>query len=151
MINGEQVLSPILYNKTVVTTYGPITPVLNFSYIRLTGGDSSQIQKIQRVLQSRILQFIIPFGRTVDVTDLNFSVDYPRKLPSLPLFRNFSYGTIYLGEQGNFSVENVPHQVIVNGFDGGFGMIRGKLLRFSPAEFFFLGKCSSVTIIMNGM
>jgi len=145
---GEQEGCSLLYNDTGMYTYGPVTPLLNFSYIHLTGGDPVTIQKIQNLLQKRILQFMKPLGTAVQVLNLSFTVDYPQKLPSLVLYKNFGYGTsIDAANNSNFTT--VPHQIIVNGLTGWFALSRGGILKLRPPEFTFFGHCSSITMILH--
>jgi hypothetical protein len=145
---GQPDVCSLWFNDTGLYTYGPITPQLNFSYIRLTNGDPVTIQKIQNLLQKRILQFMKPLGTAVQVLNLSFSVDYPQKLPSLLLYKNFGYGTsISVDNNGNYTT--VPHQIIVNGLTGWFTLSRGGILKIRPPEFTFFGHCSSVNIIVH--
>jgi len=146
--HGEQMVYSLWYNDTGLFTYGPITQMLNYSYIRLTGGDPVTIQKIQTLLQQRIRQFLHPLGRTVQVQNLSFTVDYPEKLPSLFLYKNFGYGTAISGyNSGNYTT--VPHRIVVNGLTGWFTLSRGVMIKFWPPKFTFFGHCSSINIIIH--
>lgn len=148
LLAGERVDSQLSSNTTLIVTSGSITPLLNYSYICLTDGNPSEITEIQRLLQSRFIQFFLPLGKIVEVTNLNFSVEYPREVSSLPLFKNFLYGTLIM--QGTTqNITEKPHQVIVNGFNGIFLLMRGSFLKLRPPAFMFVGECSSAMIIMG--
>ena len=148
LLAGGRVASQNLTNATSIFTAGPIVPLLNFSYIRLIDGNHSEIAKIQRLLQSRLIQFFFPIGVIIMVTNLTFSVEYPRKNFSSPLLKHFKYGTFIM--EG--TIENVtmkPHQVVVNGLYGIFFLQRASFLAFRPPAFMFAGYCSSATIILD--
>ena len=148
LLAGERVASQFLTNATVILTTGPIVPLLNFSYVRLIDGNLSEIAEIQRLLQSRLIQFLFPLGKIIEVANLTFSVEYPRENISSPLFKHFKYGTLIM----DGTIENVtmkPHQVIVNGFYGYFFLRRASFLAFRPPIFLFVGYCSSATIIID--
>jgi len=145
---GGHLVSHLGNNTTDIATYGPITPHLNFSFIRLTGGEPLHIHAIEKALQQRILQFILPFQFISVYNTIDFTIVYPRTIPSLPLFKNFNYGTAIGFSGGNLSnLTTVPHQVIVKDFSGVFAMKRGKPLQLSPPSFMFYGYCSEITVI----
>ena len=144
LIGGERVSSHLHYTNTAVGTLGPIAPILNYSSVRLMNGDSAQIQKINSLLKSRILQFIIPVIQ-FNVTNLSFSVTYPREIPQKPFFQRFLYMTGI--QEDNITLVNTPHQIIVNGLNGMFFMVRGSFLQMNPSRFAFAGHCAEVTLI----
>ncbi|MCX6671667.1 MAG: hypothetical protein NTX92_07085 [Euryarchaeota archaeon] len=144
LISGDRVKSHLHYTNTAVATLGPIAPILNFSFVRLIDGDPVQIQKIQSILKSRILQFIIPVIQ-FNVTHLSFSVTYPREIPQKPFFQRYLYMTGI--QKDNITLINEPHQIIVNEMNGIFVMIRGTFFQMNPPRFAFAGNCSGVTII----
>ena len=144
LINGERVKSYQHYENTAVATFGPIAPILNFSSVHLISGDPVQIQKIQRILKSRILQYIMPVIQ-FNITHLSFSVTYPREIPQKPFFQRYLYMTGI--QQDNITLINEPHQIIVSGMNGIFIMIRGTFFQMIPPRFAFAGNCSDATIM----
>jgi hypothetical protein len=144
LINGKRVTSYPHYTDTAAATFGPITPHLNFSSIHITNGDPQQIQKIQRILTSRILQFLIPIIQ-FNITNLSFTVTYPQELPQNPFFQRYLYMTGI--QQDNITLINEPHQLIVNEMTGVFIMIRGSFFQMNPARFAFAGNCSELVLI----
>jgi parallel beta-helix repeat protein len=131
--------------KNFFGTMGPICPFLNIAEIELINGNESQIGKIEKMLNNRILQFIIPRMYFIKVVDLNFSISYTKNIPKFPFWWNFEYITI-LTENGSLTDINIPHRVTVKGFNGDFTIIRGKFLIIYPPHFLFAGVCEEVTI-----
>jgi hypothetical protein len=144
LLSGERVKSNLFYTDTAVASFGPITPILNLSSIRLIDGDPAQIQKIQSLMKSRILQFITPIVQ-FNLTHLDFSVTYPREIPQKYFFQRFLFMTWI--QKDNTSRMNVPHEIIVNDFNGVFMMVRGAFFQMNPPRFTFAGMCSGVTLI----
>ena len=82
-------------NETFFGTLGPICPLLNIAEINLIDGNESQIQKIEKILNNRILQFIIPLRwGFINVTELDFTITYNKEIPKIPFWLNFYYATI---------------------------------------------------------
>lgn len=152
LISGERVSNNLLYdNRSIICTHGPFMPLLNIATINLTAGDPEQIEKIEQILDNRILQFIFPRRRVVNITTgLNFSISYNRDIPNpnTRFFVRFSYHT-WIAEDGNeSSIGNIKHTVIVKGFEGEFILGRGRLFLLPcPPIFTFLGTCNEATII----
>jgi len=132
-------------SKKIVAISGPLCPLLNIAEIDLIDGNSSQIKKIERILNNRILHFILPVS-SIDVTRLNFSVSYNRKNPSpFFLYLRFGHSTV-ITENGNNTFYNETHTVTVKGLDGVFSFMRWKLRRLIPARFVFYGEYDEVMI-----
>ena len=74
-------------NETIVITMGPLL----FSELELLDGNPSEIQQIERILDSILLQFITPYLE-INVTDLEITVAYEKKIPSI-LSNKFGYFT----------------------------------------------------------
>ena len=125
-------------NETFFGTLGPICPFLNIAEINLIDGNSSQIQKIEKMLNNRILQFIIPRWWYINVTELNFTISYNKKIPMMPFFFKFYYATMLI-ENENVTFFDKPHTVTVKGLNGIFTIIRGQPFRFRPPIFVFEG------------
>jgi parallel beta-helix repeat protein len=126
--------------KKVVITTGPLCPFLDISDIVLIDGNISQIKKIERILDNRILHFILP-PTVINVTGLNFSVSYNRKNPNLNLFHLYFrlFHITVVTENDSNTFYNETHTITVKGMDGEFGFIRWKPLRLIPARFLFYG------------
>jgi len=132
-------------NRYFIGTMGPICPLLNIAEIKLIDGNESQIQKIEKILNNRILQFIIPRMDFINVTDLNFTISYTRRIPKIPFWWNFQYITL-LTDGSKITDISKPHTVIVKGFNGTFTLARGKLMIFYPPHFLFGGVSEEFTI-----
>jgi hypothetical protein len=132
-------------NRYFIGTMGPLCPLLNIAEITLIDGNESQIQKIEKILNNRILHFIIPRMFFINVTDLNFTISYTKKIPKIPFWWNFEYITL-LTNGSNITDISKPHTVTVKGFDGTFTLIRGKLMIFYPPHFLFAGVSEEFTI-----
>ncbi|MCK5260624.1 MAG: hypothetical protein KAJ44_00410 [Thermoplasmatales archaeon] len=138
-------------NETSVITYGPILPSLNIVEINFDKGVSSQIQKIEQVLNNRILHFIIP-SIFIICTDLDFNVTYNKNISMLlPFIRRFSYFTTVFNKSdfafNNKTIYGESHTIIIKGFNGFFIFIRGHSPTLNPANFVFVGNCKELTII----
>lgn len=105
-------------NETIVVTIGPLL----FSEIELLDGNPSEIQQIERILDSIILQFITPYLE-INVTDLEITVAYEKKIPSI-LSKRYGYIT-GLSDGENTTIYNDPHRVHIKGLDGQFFYQRG--------------------------
>ena len=126
-------------NETFFGTLGPICPLLNIAEINLIDGNESQIQKIEKILNNRILQFIIPYWwGYINVTELDFTITYNKEIPKIPFFLKFYYATI-LQENENDTFIDKPHTVTVKGLNGTFAIARGQPFRFLPPYFVFAG------------
>lgn len=145
----ERYLDVAANNNTtyILGTAGPISSF--FTEITLHDGPSSQINKINRLVNRKVLHFLLPFAK-VWVNDLNFTVSYKRDV--LFNISRFSYGTI-LYDIENESVTNrtyiinTIHTVNVKGFTGFFILTRAKLRRLSPAYFVFSGEYEDILIM----
>ena len=127
-------------NETFFGTLGPICPLLNIAEIKLIDGNESQIQKIEKILNNRILQFIIPLRwGFINVTELDFTITYNKEIPKIPFWLNFYYATI-LTENENDTFIDKPHTVTVKGLNGHFVISRGQPFRFRPPYFLFAGE-----------
>jgi hypothetical protein len=122
-----------------------LCPLLNIAEIDLIDGNSSQIKKIERILNNRILHFILPVT-TINVTGLNFSVSYNRKNPSLFILYLRLFHMTVITENGSNTFYNETHTITVKGMDGVFAFMRWKLRRFIPARFVFYGEYDEVII-----
>jgi len=126
-------------NETFFGTLGPICPLLNIVEIELIDGNESQMQKIEKILNNRILQFIIPYWwGYINVTELDFTITYNKEIPKIPFWLNFYYATI-LTENENETFIDKPHKVTVKGLNGTFVISRGQLFKFRPPYFLFAG------------
>ncbi len=137
--------APLYENRTIISTYGPITPRLEIADIVLIDGPIFKTQVISYLLENRNLQFLLPYI-TIDIQDLTFSVRYSKTIPDVPIARNFQYST-FIEEDGIYQLYNTSHTVIVTGFDGQFLLTRVKPFRFMPSYFFFAGECDTVLIV----
>ncbi|UCF11853.1 MAG: hypothetical protein JSW06_07330 [Thermoplasmatales archaeon] len=140
-----------IVNETSVFTYGPILPSLNIVEINFVNGVSSQIEKINRVLNNKFLHFIIPF-KYIICTDLDFNITYTRNVSLfLPFIRRFSYFTTVYNESefafNNKTIYGESHTIVINGFNGFFFFTKSQPLRLNPANFGFVGNCKELAII----
>ena len=138
-------------NETTLMTFGPISPLFNITKITLLNGSSSEIEKIERILNNRILQLILPLT-LIKCNNLDFSVSYLKNIPFfIPIIRHFSYcTTIYKDSNFPFNKDSIfgkSHTIEVDGFDGYFAFARLRLWKGSPALFSFSGNYDEVTII----
>ena len=138
-------------NETILMTVGPISPLFNISKITLLNGSSSEIEKIERILNNRILQLILPLT-LIKCSGLDFSVSYLKNVPYfIPIIRHLSYCTTIF-KYSNFpfnkdSIFGKSHTIVVDGFNGYFMFSRVRLWKGSPALFSFSGNYDQVTII----
>jgi len=126
-------------NETIVITIGPLL----FSEIEILDGDPSEIQQIERILDSIILQFITPYLE-INVTDLEITVAYEKKIPSI-LSRRYSYLT-GLSDGENITFYNGTHRVHIKGLDGQFFYQRGIPFIFLPRYFMFWGTYEEIVV-----
>jgi len=126
-------------NETIVTTIGSLL----FSEIELLDGDPSEIQQIERILNSIILQFITPYIE-INVTDLEIIVTYEKKIPSI-LSRKFTYGTGLLDGE-NTTIYNGTHRVYIKGLDGQFFYVGGFPFLFMPRYFMLFGTYEEIVV-----
>ena len=126
-------------NETIVATMGSLL----FSDIELLDGDSSEIQQIERILNSIILQLITPYI-DINVTDLEITVSYEKKIPSI-LTRRYTYFTgLFDGE--NTKIYNGTHRVHIKGLDGQFFYLGGFPFLFMPRSFILLGTYEEIVV-----
>jgi hypothetical protein len=87
-----------------------------FSEFELLNGKPSELQQIQRILDSTILQFIIPYIK-INVTGLEIKITYEKKIPAI-LSRRFGYYTGLSDIDENITVYSGTHRVHIIGLDG---------------------------------
>jgi hypothetical protein len=138
-------------NETILMTLGPISPLFNITKITLLNGSSSEIEKIERILNNRILQLILPLT-IIKCSGLDFSVSYLKNVPFfIPIIRHLSYWTtIYNDSNFPFNKDSIfgkSHTIVVDGFNGYFTFARLRIWKGSPALFAFSGNYDNVTII----
>jgi hypothetical protein len=133
------------------TSTGPLA--LRITKITLLDGEPNQIQKLERIINMRILHYLRPFT-IVPISDLNFSITYRRDL----LFNRpkFSFATgvfeqVSENETESLLLTNIEHTAIVKEFNGFFLYSRAHLFRLRPvyhsARFMFFGSCEDTTIL----
>jgi hypothetical protein len=130
-----------------ISSLGPKTDII------LYDGNSSQIEKIERILNNRIMQIIPPYIRIIECTGLGFSVNFTQDAKDLGFFGfwYFHYSTsIY--EKGTpywkrDRIVRKSHTVEVKGFNGLFLFMRPRLITPEPSHFAFMGEYEEVTII----
>ena len=126
-------------NETIVVTLG----ALLFSEIEILDGNPSEIQQIERILDSIILQFIIPYIE-INVTDLEITVTYEKKIPSI-LSKRYSYATdLFDGE--NITMYNGTHRVHIKELDGQFCYLRCRPFLFIPRYFMLWGTYEEIVV-----
>ena len=126
-------------NETMVVTIGPLL----FSEIELLDGNPSEIQQIERILDSIILQFIIPYFE-INVTDLEITVAYEKKIPSI-LSKRCGYVT-GLSDGDNITIYNGTHRVHIKGLDGQFFYLRGLPFLLIPRSFMLWGTYEEIVV-----
>ena len=131
-------------NGTMVTTIGPVGPLLNIADINFIDGSPLKVLLMQWMLETRVF-FIRPLV-SINVNDITFSIKYTKNIPQLPFLKRFSYGTV-INEDGNESVFNEKHTLIVTGFTGKFGFYHMKPIRLYPAYFTFVGHCDEAIVL----
>jgi len=129
----------LIENETIVVTMGPLL----FSEIEILDGDPSEIQQIERILDSIILQFITPYIE-INVTDLEITVAYEKKIPSI-LSRRYTYLT-GLSDGENIKSYNGTHQVHIEGLDGKFIYLGGLPFLLIPRYFWLWGTYEEVAV-----
>jgi len=126
-------------NETIVVTLG----TLLFSEIEILDGNPSEIQQIERILDSMILQCIIPYLE-INVTDLEITVAYEKKIPPI-LSRRYGYLT-GLSDGENITVYNDTHRVHIKGLDGKFFYLRVRPFLLFPRSFMLWGTYEEVIV-----
>ena len=126
-------------NETIVVTLGPLL----FSEIELLDGDPSEIQQLERILDSIILQFITPYLE-INVTDLEITVAYEKKIPSI-LSKRYGYIT-GLSDGDNITIYNGTHRVHIKGLDGKFFYLRGLPFLLIPRSFMLWGTYEEIVV-----
>ena len=137
---------------TVISTGGPLPR--RTAKITVHNGQLSQVRKIQKITNRKVLQFLRPIA-IIPVTHLDFSVKYRRDI--LFALSDFSYGSTLVeyvnGSMVNrTSIVNEKHTLQITDFTGMFIFFRGKIkpfrpFKFRPPQFVFVGNCESVTIL----
>ena len=138
-------------NETNIITSGPISPLFNITEITLFNGSSLEIEKIERILNNRILHFFLPLTY-IECKDLDFSVSYHKNIPFfIPFVRHISYFTsLFEGLDFPFNNETIwgrNHTIYVEGFTGYFCFQRLRTWKISPAVFSFAGSYKEIKII----
>jgi len=139
--------------ETNILTFGHISSLINITEITLINGSSSDIDKIQRIINSSILHLILP-PIWFWCDDIDFSISYNQNVPFfIPYIRHASYFTT-LYEDIDFPINKETiwgkkHTVLVEGFDGYFCFQRLRPIKLAPALFLFVGSYEKVTIIKN--
>ena len=126
-------------NETIVITIG----TLLFSEIELLDGNLSEIQQIERILDSIILQFIIPYLE-INVTDLEITVAYEKKIPSI-LSKRCGYVT-GLSDGDNITIYNGTHRVHIKGLDGQFYYLGVLPFLIIPRYFILRGTYEEIVV-----
>lgn len=143
-------------NNSQIYIYASISILAPKTDIRLLDGNSSQIEKIERILNNRFLQIIPPFFKIVECTDLDFSVNFTQDAADLGFFGlffrwYFRYFTSLYEEGEMFwegeMIDSISHTVEVKGFNGGFIFTRPRLWTPLPSHCGFMGEYEEVTII----
>lgn len=134
-------------NVTEISTVGPISPIFGIliTEISFIEGPFFKVKLIEEILGNIMLHFIFP-NISINVEDLTFMVKYTRNIPELPVIKRFFYSTTIM-DNGNETLFNTKHTIIVTGFDGQFGLYRTKPLRLYTAHFWFKGSCDEVIIL----
>ena len=115
---------------------------VNFCNIETSDSDT---EKIEKILNNRILQYIIPRTFYLNIINLNFTITFSRKIPKMPFFIRFYYASVLV--EGNESeIFEQPHTATVTGLNGIFVISRGQLLRLRPPMFGFVGTYENVEI-----
>ena len=126
-------------NETIVVTMGPLL----FSELEILDGNPSEIQQIERILDSIILQFITPYLE-INVTDLEITVAYEKKIPSI-LSKRYGYIT-GLSDGENITIYNGTHRVHIKGLDGQFFYLRGRPFLLFPRYFMLWGTYEVIVV-----
>ena len=126
-------------NETIVVTIGPLL----FSEIELLDGNPSEIQQIERILDSKILQFITP-NLEINVTNLEITVAFEKEIPSI-LSKSYVYITgLFDGE--NTTMYNGTHRVHIKGLDGQFFYSRCRPFLLIPRYFMLWGTYEEIVV-----
>ena len=140
-------------NNSLIDIFGSISSLGPKTEIILLDGDSSQIEKIERILNNRIMQVTPPFFKIIDCTDLDFSVNFTQDTADLGFFGfwYFHYSTsIYEKGEPFWKRDRIvrkSHTVDIKGFNGYFLFMRPRLITPEPSHFGFYGEYEEVTII----
>jgi len=130
-------------DEILVTTTGPIAPILDITDITFIDGSFCKIFLINWIIENNF--FTIRPRISIDVKDMTFIIQYTKKVLQGPIFQRYSYETI-VEEDGNESVYTEKHTLIVSGFTGTFEFSRRKPIRLTPAFFTFVGVCDDVIV-----
>ncbi|MCX6664475.1 MAG: hypothetical protein NT038_00205 [Euryarchaeota archaeon] len=138
-------------NQTaLISTAGPITH--HITNIQLLNGSSDEITQINRILDSRMLQLVLPVA-VISVEHLTFTITY--KLNGLLPNGKFSYYTAvtdYMNGtiSNSTSIINKKHTIHVENFGGVFLFTRATPFRpinHQAAKFQIIGACEKITIL----
>ena len=126
-------------NETIVVTMGPLL----FFKLDILDGNPSEIQQIERILNSKILQFIIPYLE-INVTDLEITVSYEKKIPS-NLSKRYGYIT-GLSDDKNITIYNGTNRVYIKGLEGQFFYSKGLPFLLIPCYFMLWGTYEEIVV-----
>jgi hypothetical protein len=154
----------ITFGDIFCLTNGPASKI--FSKVDLLGGSENQINKINRVLNRKILRPLI-FLRQIPifVENLSFTVEFKRDVRNMSRFTYFTTNTSVkwnetTGEFEGFDLKNFSHilnkahKVKIENMTGLFIFQRIILFDrnqpifwkfFHPAKFIFIGFCEKIT------
>ena len=135
---------------TLISSAGPVSRLV--TTIQFTNGSQDQIQQLTRIINSRILHFILPL-KVFSVEHLDFTITY--KLPVLSRKSSFSYYTSVTDYQNgtvfnSTSLINQVHSITVKNFGGVFLFTRAmpiKPVKHTVAKFQLIGACEDITIV----
>jgi len=145
-----QKVSPTNDQTTLISTAGPITPLI--TTIQLLNGSSDEITQINRIINSRMLHLILPLI-VIPVEHLDFTITY--KLNGLLPKGKFSYYTSVTNYMNgtisnSTSIINKKHTIHVENFGGVFLFTRATPFRpinHHTAKFQLIGACEKITIL----
>ena len=158
----------ITFGDIFCLTNGPASKM--YSKVELLEGSENQINKINRVLNRKILRPLI-FLRQIPifVENLSFTVEYKRDVKNRSRFTYFTTNTTVkwnetTGEFEGFGIKNFSfkfnkiHKVKIENMTGLFIFQRVLLFDrnqpifwkfFHPAKFIFIGFCDNITYLDN--
>jgi len=132
------------------STAGPISQ--KFTTINLENGSPSDIKMIQRFIDSKLIQFVIPLF-VLPVNHLNFSVTYEKNI-HLPRSSKAFYSSIGFYDNGELTNAttfiNQQHTVILKEFAGYFLFSKSHPFQINKgfqAKFMFVGSCEHILLI----
>lgn len=131
-------------NKTLIKTFGPLSPFIRITDVYFIQGDTIKLMIIQKLIDNAP-QMIIP-RISIKLENITFSIKYTINIPQVPLLTRFSYQTD-IDEDGELTTYDQKHTIIVSGFTGTFTFYRKKPLLMFPAYISFYGSCDEYIII----